>query len=295
MSVLCLGEILIDCIDGCRLPGGAPANVACHVAALGTRSALVSRVGDDPDGKRLCTWLTERKIFADLLQTDPAGPTGTVEVMPGPRYEIADVAAWDAIKLTDANRSAARGAGALVFGTLAQRRPESRKTIRELVATARSANVPALCDLNLREPYWDEETVLWCLRNCDLLKLNREELAVVSRMLQARGEHEKLFAGLLREFSIPRGVLTLGGDGAVLSEGGDMWRQPAGQTGQVADTVGAGDAFTAILSVALARKIPLRQAGPAAAALASHVVSESGATPELPPALADRINAMLCA
>lgn len=295
MSVFCFGEILVDCLGSERLPGGAPANVACHVAALGERTALVSRVGDDEDGRRLKDWLKERGVGAELVQTDESRFTGTVEVREGPRYEIAEFAAWDFLEPTDANRLAATNADAVVFGTLAQRQPVSRGTIRTLVAAARAAGVPALCDLNLRPPFYDEEAVLWSLRNCDLLKLNAEELEVVSRTLHAQGEATDLFAGLLREFSIPRGVLTCGEGGAWLYEDAETWHQPAANPETFVDAVGAGDAFTAVVAVALQRGLSLRQAGPAAAELSAYVVSRPGGTPLVPHELAARINSMLAA
>jgi fructokinase len=293
VSVLCLGEILVDCLGDARHPGGAPANVACHVTALGKSAWLVSRIGSDADGQRLTGWLQQRNVGVDLLQTDIAHPTGTVVVREGPHYDIAEFAAWDFLDLTEANRLAAVNAGVMVFGTLAQRQPASRKTIRALVNAARSANVHVLCDLNLRPPFYDGETVLWSLRNCDLLKLNAEELRAVSRILHAEGESAELFAGLLREFSIPRGVLTCGEGGAWLHENAEIWHQPAAKPETFVDAVGAGDAFTAVVAVALQRGVSLRQAGPAAAELSAYVVSQAGATPAVPGELAARINAML--
>jgi fructokinase len=293
VSVLSLGEVLVDCFGEGRFPGGAPANVAYHVAALGELVAIVSRVGKDPSGSDLADWLKSVAVQTHLLQTDDIQATGMVNVSPGPRYEIAAPAAWDFIELTDAARSAAASAGAVVFGTLAQRQPVSRRTIRSLVGTARAARVPALCDLNLRAPFYDEESVVWCLRNCDVLKLNREELEVVSRLLHARGETGDLFVGLLREFDIPRGVLTDAGNGAWVLEEGEVHRQPAEETKEFADAVGAGDAFAAVLAVAVSRGRRLRSAAASAAALAAYVVSQPGATPEIPRKITTRINAML--
>jgi len=294
--VLCLGEVLVDLIGADGIPGGAPANVACHVASLGERSSLLSRVGNDGNGSYLREWLDARGVRTDLVQTDPACPTGVVRVLPGPRYEIGEPAAWDFIADSDAAAvAAAAPGGAVVFGTLAQRQPVSRKTIRALVATVRAAGVPVLCDLNLRAPFFDEETVLWSLRHCDLLKLNREELETVSFMLSARGETGDLFRGLLREFGIGRGVLTAGEKGAWLCEDGELFHQPAAEAPRVVDAVGAGDAFTAVVSVALQRGVSLRRAGPAAAELSAHVLSRTGGTPVVPDELAARINSMLAA
>jgi len=293
VSLLCLGEILFDCLGSLRLPGGAPANVACHAAALGREAVLLSRVGDDADGSRLKDWLREKRISSELLQTDLVHPTGTVKVEAGPRYEIEVPAAWDFIEISPVLIDAASRSAAVVFGSLAQRQPVSRRTIRAAVGASRAARVPVLCDLNLREPWYDEEIILWSLRNCDLLKLNLDELAVVSRLLQARGEPADLFAGLLREFAIPRGVLTCGAEGAWCVEDGATWHEPAVATTPVGDAVGAGDAFTAVLALGVTKGLSLRKAAPAAAALAAYVCSQAGATPELPEKLVCAIKGML--
>lgn len=295
MPVLCLGEVLIDRFDHGCVPGGAPANVACHVAALGEPVALLSRVGSDADGEYLTAWLHRSRVDTDLMQTDDAHPTGAVRVQPGPRYEMAGSSAWDFIGCGETAREASGSASVLVFGTLAQRQPVSRRTIRALVDIARRAAVPVLCDLNLRAPFYDAETILWSLRHCDVLKLNRGELGVVSRMLQARGETEDLFAGLLSEFTIARGVLTDGEKGAWISEDGCVRHQPAERTETAGDAVGAGDAFCAVLAVALARGLPVAKAAAPAAALAAFVVSHRGATPEIPAALTQRLNGLLAA
>lgn len=120
-------------------------------------------------------------------------------------------------------------------------------------------------------------------------------MRAVSHMLHARAESPDLFEGLLREFSIPRGVLTCGERGAWLHENGQTWHQPAIRPERFADAVGAGDAFTAVVSLALPRRISLRQAGPAAAELSAYVVSQAGATPVIPAELALRIRSMLAA
>jgi fructokinase len=140
-----------------------------------------------------------------------------------------------------------------------------------------------LADLNLRAPFYDDETVLWTLRHCDALKLNREELAEVSRLIGAAGGELDLFTGLLREFGIARGVLTAGGDGAWIFEKGALTYEPAVSGVEVVDPVGAGDAFTAVLTCGLSRGLSLRESAPSAARLAAWVVSCRGATPAWTP------------
>ncbi len=247
---------------------------------------MLTRVGADEQGAHLRHWLGRSGINADLCQSDSQHPTGIVDVaVPdsgAPVYDIMTPSAWDFLEATDAALAAVREAGVLVFGTLAQRHPVGRQAIRALVEAARDAGVCVLADLNLRAPYFDAEIVLWTLRHCGVLKLNREELGAVSKMLGATGAEEDLFVGLLREFGIGRGVLTAGGEGAWIFEEGTMTHEPVARATAVVDPVGAGDAFCAALAVGLADGQTLRESAPRAARVAAFVVSQRGATPSLP-------------
>jgi fructokinase len=289
-DILCAGELLGDCWpDSSEHPGGAPANVAFHARALGARAALISRVGSDERGTRLKRWLGLSGLDADLCQTDAEHPSGLVEVglsVEGvPVYDIKSPAAWDFLQASDRALAAARRARAFVFGTLSQRHPAGRSAIRVLVEAARDAGACAMADLNLRAPFFDSEIILWTLRHCDLLKLNRGELAEVSGMLGARGDEEDLFCGLLREFGVARGALTAGSDGAWIFEEGQLTHEPADSGALVVDPVGAGDAFCAGLAVGLASGQTLRASASRAARAAAFVVSHQGATSTLPPGI----------
>jgi fructokinase len=210
----------------------------------------------------------------------------------GPVYDIAAPAAWDFIEETAPASGMTVPAAVVVYGTLSQRHPVSRSTIRAAVTTARAAGALAVADLNLREPFFDEEIVLWTLRNCDLLKLNVEELQLVSGLLGARGEAGVLLDGLVREFGLHRAVLTCGEEGSYIFDHGRTWQQPAVPT-EPCDTVGAGDAITAVLSAALALGVPLHEAAPLGAEVASFVVSQTGAMPRWPDDLVDRARQVL--
>ena len=206
----------------------------------------------------------------------------------GPEYRIANPSAWDFIEVTPVVRDVLQSARVLVIGTLAQRHPRSRETIRQLVQEARARGVTVLADLNLRAPFFDEEIVLWTLRHVDVLKLNLAELQTVCGLLGARGSVEELFAGLLREFGLARGVLTCGADGAVFVEAGQTWRQPP-MAVDVVETTGCGDAFSAVLAVALAGGRSWREVAPAAAEVAAFVATQTGATPRWPEDLRVRV------
>lgn len=286
MSIACLGELLTDVFpDGLSVPGGAPANVAFHLAQAGVASSIISRVGCDDAGHALIDWLKVSGIEVSALQCDDNQATGAVRVRvadSGVTYDIASPAAWDFIEFADTAIDLVRASGVLVFGTLAQRHPVSRQSIRRLVVAAREAGTLRFADLNLRSPHFDEETVFWTLRHADVLKLNVDELELVSSMLGARGEAEVLFEGLVREFALPRAVLTAGANGSVIHENGVSIQVPP-ENAEVLDTVGAGDAFTAMLARGLARGASLIDSAARAARLAAWVASSRGATPAWTP------------
>jgi fructokinase len=209
-----------------------------------------------------------------------------VEISPSgcPVYDILAPVAWDFLEATEAALHASEHAEVFVHGTLAQRNPAGRQALRSLVQAARKGGARVLADLNLRTSFYDDEILLWTLRHCDVLKLNREELAAVSHMLGAAGREEDLFTGLLREFGIERGVLTAGSDGAWIFEDGRLTHEPA-VPATVVDPVGAGDAFCAALAAGLVAGQTLRESAPRAARASAFVVSQRGATPRLPPGI----------
>lgn len=296
-KILCVGEYLADVLpSGLELPGGAPANVAFHAAAsTAVEAEVVSRIGDDARGRELRARLRGAGIKDGLVQVDGARPTGTVQVRldaNGPGYEIGAPAAWDFLAESAENTTAAQASSVVVFGTLAQRHPVARQTIRSLVGLARASGAMAVADLNLRAPFFDDEVIFWTLRHCDLLKLSREELLIVSGRLGADGEMSSLFERLVREFGLRRAVLTCGADGAWFFDQGRLWQQAA-VPAEVVDSVGAGDAFAAVLAAAVANDVPLERVAPFAAEVAAYVVSQPGAMPAWPRALVERVGRVL--
>jgi fructokinase len=284
--VVCLGEVLVDVAKGgLEFAGGAPANAAFHAAGAGAVTEIISRVGNDARGERLREWLTSAGVGVDALQVDRQVPTGEVRVWEtrgaDPHYEIVAPAAWDFVTIDEAGRAALRGAAVVVCGTLAQRHPTSRRTIRQLIEEVREAGSLVLADLNLRPPFFDEEIICWTLRQADVLKLSREELRVVSGLLGAQGSDEDLFRGLLREFAIPRGVLTAGAEGAWIWEEGAWSHQPACPV-EALSTTGCGDAWVGVMAAALARGGSLHEAAPQASAVAAFVATQPEATPTWP-------------
>jgi fructokinase len=296
--ICCCGEFLFDCGgDQQETEGGAPANVAFHAVRLGFTTGLISRTADDVRGERLRVWLERVGIGVEAIVSGAPAPTGIVKVSAGadgPVYDICAPAAWDFLEADPLAMAKAERSRVLVCGTLAQRHPVARMAVRRLAGVARASGAAVLVDLNLRAPFFDEEVVLWSLRNADVLKLTVDELATVSAMLGACGGREELFLGLVREFGFSRAVLTAGVEGAWFYEEGLTWHQPSVPVSAI-DTVGCGDAVTAVVAAALVSGRSLREAAPCCMEVAGFVATQPGATPPWPDDLVLRARAMLSA
>jgi len=318
--IVAIGELLWDMIpSGARL-GGTTTNFAVLTARLGDYAALISCIGYDTLGhdaaQRLAALVStpgaEPHLDLSCIQLSRTLPTGTVSVTLDsagrPQYEINSPVAWDAILLSDATLEMASRASLICFGTLAQRHDISRNSIRTLIARADPACI-RVCDLNLRAPFGDAEVVNWCLSHTDVLKVSDEELPEVARLLgdpsiatgfpaQSGGEALTTAAtnaakALLQFAPQCRLVsITLGSHGSLLADRTGTYRHHGFQV-KVADTVGAGDAFTAGLAHAYIRGASLAQISEVSNLCGSFVASQNGATPELPDSLLGAIESAL--
>lgn len=249
-EVLCVGEVLWDALPEGLFLGGAPFNVACHLRAAGTQVAMVSRIGNDRLGDEVLRRAARYGVATDLVQVDDVLPTGFVRVdvddSGNPAFEILAPAAWDAIAPTAALLARAKAARAVVFGTLAQRHATSRATIQRLWDT----EALMVLDVNLRAPFEDREIVRQSLRRADVVKLSAKELERVAGWLDLRGSPREMVAALAETFTCPVVCVTRGSDGAALWHDG-KWSEHPGFRVEVRDTVGAGDAFLAVLLAGL--------------------------------------------
>jgi fructokinase len=288
-SVLAFGELLWDLLPSGRMLGGAPANFAYRVNALGERGLIVSRVGCDPLGQAAADQLSALGMDASLLQRDDQSPTGTVQVTlddrGNPDFFIVPGVAYDWIEPTQALLSAARQADCLCFGTLVQRAPRSRQTLAEVLRVGRQAL--KLLDLNLRRNCFTPETITESLRHADILKLNEQEAAHLAGLFALPASPLDQFAQeALQRWPLSHCLITLGDRGAlVLSRSGEMAYSP-GYRVPLADTCGSGDACSAGFLHALLggdSGAPGLRLGNALGAL---VATQHGATqPISPPAL----------
>jgi fructokinase len=284
MAVMCVGELLWDVLPAGRHLGGAPLNVAAHLARLGVPSGLITRVGDDPAGAQALAIAAGHGIDMTYTQTDPQRPTGeavaSLDAAGSARYRFTDPAAWDAIECSAGAVAACGAAQAVVFGTLAQRSMPSRATVQALVAAAPWR----VFDANLREPHVDRELTMASLRLADLVKLNEYECATLVAWLGCGEDRDHLRAAIAAIRNRPEDVplelcITRGEHGAWFFSQG-QWHEAVASPTEVADTVGAGDAFLAMLIASrLGGGTPLA-ALQRATVLAAFVASQPGAVPE---------------
>lgn len=291
--ILGIGELLWDLLPEGEKLGGAPANFAVMAARLGNHAAILSRVGRDDLGRRAVDGLEPLAVDQSQIQIDREHQTGRVTVQfenGQPHYTIHHPSAWDFLELTDQWVQLAERAGAICFGSLAQRTLESRQTIQTLVAQTRSSCVRVF-DVNLRAPFYSSEVIVESLELASVLKLNEMELPAMQSLLglpvEDAGEHveSRLLLQsaqrLLDEFpSLEMVALTRGGHGSLLVRR-EEWNEHPGVPVVVADTIGAGDAFTAALTHYLLRGADLATLNEAGCRWGSWMASQAGAMPLL--------------
>ena len=300
--ILGIGELLWDVLpEGPRL-GGAPANFTVMAGRLGNHAAILSRIGRDDLGRKAVDRLDPLPADTSYLQVDPLHETGRVTVAfedGQPHYVIHQPAAWDFAELSDEWVNLAERADAICFGSLAQRCLESRQTIQTLAAQT-SANCIRVFDVNLRAPFYSGEVIQESLELASVMKMNDVEVPLVLSLLGLPADEgtdgDQLRRGaerLLEEFPMLNMVaITRGGHGSLLVTR-DEWNEHPGIPIKVADTIGAGDAFTAALTHYLLRGADLATLNEAGNRWGGWVASQSGAMPALPDAVRASIAAAI--
>ena len=297
-----IGELLWDILpEGPRL-GGAPANFTVMAGRLGNHAAILSRIGRDDLGRNAIKLLDPLPVDTSHIQVDPAHETGRVTVTLNQgqaSYIIHEPAAWDALELTDDWVQLAERADAICFGSLAQRSLESRQTIQTLAAQTSSACVRVF-DVNLRPPFYSGETVQESLELATVVKMNDAEVPQVLALLGLQGLDDGGGARLrfsaerlLAEFPTLQMVAITRGDHGSLLVTAEEWHEHPGIPVKVADTIGAGDAFTAAMTHYLLRGADLATLNEAGNRWGAWVASQSGAMPPLSEAVRSRIAAAI--
>lgn len=279
-----LGEVLWDLLPEGKQLGGAPANFAYHACALGGCGVIASCVGTDELGREILGRLNSLGVGRRAVAVDHRHPTGTVTVeldaRGNPRYQIHEDVAWDFIPPSPELLALAHRADAVCFGSLAQRSLASRETIRRFLAATRP-DCLRLCDINLRQSYYDRDIITASLDTADVLKLNEEELLTVAELLELDGDEEQVLTALRGRFHLRLVVLTRGAGGSLLRAADRISVCQAAPV-EVADTVGAGDSFTAVVAMGLLAGHDPDTIHRHAARIAGYVCTQSGGTPKIP-------------
>ncbi len=280
-NVIGLGEVLWDMFPEGQQLGGAPANFAYITNLLGDCGIVASRIGRDALGEEACLQLTKLGLQTSYIQTDDAHSTGTVKVQVDaqgqPSFAITEGVAWDFMAWTPEWEALAEKADAVCFGSLAQRSAVSRATIHKFLAAAK-AKATLVFDVNLRQHFFSGEALEDSIQLADIIKMNHEELPRVAQLLGAPASEEIVSAQWLRrEYDLRLVCVTRGAKGSLLVSENNVHEHP-GFRAIVADTVGAGDAFTAGLIHHFLRGAPLAVMNEAANRLGAWVASQRGAT-----------------
>jgi fructokinase len=279
-TVIGIGEILWDMLPDGKEVGGAPANFAYHTQYFGANSWVISAIGNDKLGKEIIEILKKRNINYAINKVNY--PTGTVSVKLKegiPFYDIHENVAWDFITLNKAAISELEKADAICFGTLSQRSITSLKTIKKALNLVPESALKVL-DINLRALYYSKEIIEDSLKAANVLKLNDEELIVLTKMFNLKRNQENSCQELLNKFNLKYLALTNGSKGSLLFHNDEISKLAVPKI-KVVDTIGAGDSFTAAMIIGILNKKPLIKIHEAAVMHAAKVCAHKGATPTI--------------
>lgn len=279
-----LGEVLWDLLPSGKVLGGAPANFAYMTNLLGDEGIVASRVGDDELGRESSRVMRELGLSSAYLQRDECHETGTADVSIDaagqPSFTIKKSVAWDFLEWTTQWQELSARADAVCFGSLAQRSGKSAATIERFLKNAPSKTL-RICDVNLRESFYSRGVLRKSFQYADIVKLNDQELLQVSYLFKLGiGTHEMLARRLLQLCDLRLVCITCGSRGSLLVAQGQTVAHNGFRV-RVADSIGAGDAFTACLAHHYVRGHSLQEISESANRFASWVATQTGATPSI--------------
>lgn len=283
MKALSFGEVLWDIIEGEEYIGGAPFNLASHLARMGVDSAMISAVGNDERGKRALEIAGKHGVETAFVNTDENAETGTVLVSldekGSPSYDIREDSAWDRISLPrdKMEKLRRRKWDVFTFGTLAQRMQNNRDVLKTVIDAAGPKEL--FYDVNLRLHYYSEEIIADSLRYATILKLNDDEVPLVSELLYGRKILDRSFCEKMeKDWGVHTTCITRGKEGASVCSRGEYFHVPVVPV-RVVDTVGAGDSFSAAFLFGYFVSQDVHKAADLASIVSSFVASMSGAIP----------------
>ncbi len=277
-----IGEFLWDMLPTGKQLGGAPCNFAFHAMQAGCISHVISAVGEDDLGDELLGMVRQLGLSDQYIQKNRY-PTGTVTVrldeLGHPDYTIHEHVAWDHITIDPGIMEMAATLDAVCFGSLAQRDPESAESIKTLIRLTRPDCLKVF-DINLRQHFYSRDSIVQSISLSDVLKLNDDELPVVAGFCGLKGDIRAQLGQLLGMYKLKYIVYTMGSRGSIIISPEEYSFIEAPKV-TVADTVGAGDAFTAVFIAGILKGFPLSAVHDKATEIAAMVCTRKGATPEL--------------
>lgn len=275
-----IGEILFDVYPGCKTIGGAPFNFLYHIKKLTGTGNFVSRIGNDDNGKEIIKFLRSNGISIEYTQIDPIHPTGislaALDALKIPTWEIKTDTAYDFIQATAETKNLIENeTDCLYFGTLAQRNIISRKTIQKFF----NLDLRYFCDLNVRQNFYTESLIKECISAADILKINIDELHLINELiLKKKFDAADTPRRILEEFNLKIICVTYGEDGANIFRGSEYSHFKV-KIKNVVDTVGAGDAYAAILCIGYHRNWDIGKINKIASEFAGEIIKINGALP----------------
>ena len=278
-NITSIGEILWDVYPDRKRLGGAPFNFIYHVWKIHKRANFISSIGNDENGKEILDFLNGKNFPTDNIILDEDHPTGTVQVKLNedktPKFKISAECSYDYISLSDKTKKIIEAeTEILYFGTLSQRSTVTRQTIQSLF----NKNIKCFCDLNLRHDFFSKEMIEEALRTSNVVKVNSDELNKLIELFNLNSDHKKAMEQLNKTYNIDLLCVTQGGDGAMLYNGNEL-NSCKVETKNIVDTVGAGDAYSAVLCIGYVKNMDINKINKLANEFASDMCSVEGALP----------------
>lgn len=285
------GELLWDLLPSGKQLGGAPANFAYHAQQMGAQGFIISAVGNDENGDEIIDLLINKEMNVSGISRIDRFPTGTVTVEVNsegvPDFIIHQDVAWDYIANSSDTDEIVQKADAFCFGSLAQRNKVSFAAIQSFLI-----RLPEKCltifDINLRQYFFSETIIDASLQFADILKLNEDELPGVARLFKIKGSEEDILRSLIQQYQLKMIALTKGANGSLLITEKESSRLDTPKV-KVADTVGAGDSFTAAIAVGVLKGLPLKKIHSNAVEISAFVCTQNGAMPGLSQSILDKL------
>lgn len=278
-KITAIGEVLLDVFGTKKIIGGAPFNFIYHVNKFIGNADLISSVGDDINGNMIVNFMVEENVSTNFIQKNRLKPTGEVLVNLNkkgePHYHIKENVSYDYIKMTQHEyNKILKDTGLFYFGSLAQRNHTTRESIQSLF----NGNYLKFCDLNLRQSFYTKEIITTSLNACNILKLNKGELEIISELcLDNKSDFEGNVKNLMKEYNIDLVAVTLGEEGAGLFKLDFSVVNRTSNVKRITDTVGAGDAYSSVLAVGIMHNVDLAHLNQTAVDFAAEVCTVRGA------------------